>query len=192
MKDFEKRALKGIELRSEEGKPSVLVGYAALFNSRSLDLGGFFEVIRKGAFKRSLEANDDILALAHHDRSRPLARRSKGTLKLEEDDKGLRVEITLNDSSSARDVLADVKSGNIEGMSFSFSTINDEVTRADGIVLRELIDVELHEVSPVTMPAYPETSIAARSVQSAIGNTGDTAASDRLNAARLKLLSMTL
>lgn len=189
----ERRSTAGIELRSEDGKSAVLVGYAALYDSQSVDLGGFIEVIRKGAFKRTLESSSEVLALAHHDTSKPLARRSVGTLKLSDDDKGLRVEITLNESSTAKDILADVRSKNITGMSFSFTAIKDAVTRKEGEkTLRELIDLDLHEVSPVTMPAYPETVITPRSVTEAGKPTPDAAASKRLNAARVKLLSMTL
>jgi uncharacterized protein len=192
------RALKGIEIRQAEGQAPVLVGYAALFNSRSLDLGGFVETIRPGAFARSLKDTPEVLALAHHDSSRPLARRSAGTLSIAEDAKGLRVEITLNDSTAARDILADVRSGNIEGMSFGFSTQKDTVVRKTGeLPVRELIDVNLFEVSPVTMPAYPETSIAARSVQAALDADGLTAplqvgAHQKLNELRERLLTISL
>lgn len=202
MKKIEFRELKGIEIRSEDGKPSVLSGYAALFNSRSVDLGGFIEVIRPGAFTRTLKDNPEVLALAHHDTSRPLARRSAGTLAVSEDDKGLRVEITLNDSSAAQDVLADVRSRNIEGMSFGFSAVKDAVTRKVGeLPLRELIDVDLFEVSPVTMPAYPETSVAARSLPQSVEDAlkapseptaEHSAACARLNECSLKLLSLAL
>lgn len=199
MKTVEYRALKGIEIRSEDGKPSVLVGYAALFNSRSVDLGGFVEIVRPGAFTRSLKESPEVLALAHHDSARPLARRSANTLTCVEDEKGLRVEITLNDSTSAQDVTKDVRSGNIEGMSFGFSTVKDAVTRKAGeLPLRELLDVTLYEVSPVTMPAYPGTSIAARSLPDSVTEAlkepapDNSAAHQRLNASRLKLLSLAL
>jgi HK97 family phage prohead protease len=162
---LERRALSGIEIRAEDGKPAVLRGYAAVFDKRSLDLGGFTEVVRKGAFARSLAENSEILALAHHDSSKPLARRSAGTLTLTEDDTGLLVEIQLADTTAARDVAADIRARNIEGMSFGFSTRKDSWTRgAPGeLDLRELHDVQLFEVSAVTMPAYPDTSLAMRS-----------------------------
>lgn len=200
MKKIEYREIKGLTLRdAADGKPAVLTGYAALFNSRSVDLGGFVEIIRPGAFTRSLKETPEVLALAHHDTSRPLARRSVGTLNVSEDEKGLYCEITLNDSTAAQDVLADVRSGNIEGMSFGFSTVKDSVTRKNGeLPLRELIDVTLYEVSPVTMPAYPDTTISARGVPESVTEAlkapiGDNAAaSARLNECRIKLLSLAL
>jgi hypothetical protein len=164
--NIERRANEGIKLRMTDGAAPVLTGYAAVFGKRSLDLGGFVEVIRKGAFSRSLSDGADVLALAHHDPTRPLARRSAGTLTLTEDDTGLRVDITLGDTSTARDVLADIKARNILGMSFGFATREDKWTRGTNTdpTLRELLDVDLFEVSPVTWPAYPDTTVAARAL----------------------------
>ena len=130
--NLERRAIEGIELRAEDGKPGVLSGYAVMFDKRSLDLGGFVEVVKPGAFTRSLKSGGDILALAHHDAGKPLARRSAGTLSLTEDATGLLVSITLADTTAARDVAADVRAGNIKGMSFGFSTKQDRWTRGVG------------------------------------------------------------
>jgi len=188
----ERRALAGIELRATEGQPNVLRGYAAMFEKRSLDLGGFVEVIRKGAFSRSLKSSMDVLALAHHDTSRPLARRSAGTLTIQEDDTGLLVEITLADTTHARDVLADVRARNIEGMSFMFITKKDSWTRsAPGEpAIRELIDVDLFEVSAVTVPAFPDTSIAARSMPTDTPSLATAENMERLNGLSMKLLDL--
>jgi HK97 family phage prohead protease len=187
----ERRANLGLELREEGGKAPVLTGYAAVFGKRSLDLGGFVETIRKGAFARSLTEGADILALAHHDPTRPLARRSAGTLSLTEDDTGLRVDITLGDTTSARDVLADIRAKNILGMSFGFATREDKWTRSKGSDphLRELLDVDLFEVSPVTWPAYPDTSVATRAMQALTAAPEITA---RANSALVRLLTISL
>jgi len=189
--NLERRAIEGIELRAEDGKPGVLSGYAVMFDKRSLDLGGFVEVVKPGAFTRSLKSGGDILALAHHDASKPLARRSAGTLSLTEDATGLLVSITLADTTAARDVAADVRAGNIKGMSFGFSTKQDKWTRGVGNepTLRELLDVDLHEVSAVTWPAYPDTSVAMRTLRQ-FGPEQATA--QRLNAMRIRLLTIPL
>ena len=168
MKTIEKRGSRGITpVAPEAGKPRSLRGYAAVFNKESLDLGGFIEIIRPGAFSRSLKDAEDILAFAHHDSSRPLARRSAGTLSLAEDETGLLVNIQLADTSHARDCLADIDAGNIDGMSFSFRTRKNGDRWKQGPLgqadVRELLDVELIEVSPVTVPAYPDTEVASRS-----------------------------
>lgn len=188
---IEYRASQGIELRAVEGKPGTLTGYAAVFNKRSLDLGGFVEVVKPGAFKRSLAEGPDVLALAYHDPSKPLARRSAGTLIIEEDSTGLRVDIALADTTLARDVAADVRAGNVAGMSFGFSTKKDSWTRglSGEPTLRELLDVELHEVSAVTWPAYPDTSVAMRTLRQ-FGP--DTETAQRLNAMRIRLHTLPL
>lgn len=183
------------ELRKVEGQPNTLRGYAAVFDKESLDLGGFVEVIRKGAFARTLAGAGDILALAQHDTSKPLARRSTGSLKIEEDETGLLVEIKLGDTTHAQDIRKDVESENIKGMSFGFSTRKDAWTldRGAGIPdLRELLDVELYEVSPVTMPAYPDTSVALRSKPEAEPKRPANKPEDmkRIESLRIRILSL--
>lgn len=150
------------ELRaSGEGK---LAGYAAVFNKRSVNLGGFVEVISPGAFRSSLERDQDIRALINHD-GVPIARRKNGTLSLVEDDTGLRVEIDLPDTTAGHDLRKSVERGDIDQMSFGFNVRDDAVDEEDGLLIRILRDVDLREVSIVTFPAYPDTSIAKRSVQ---------------------------
>jgi uncharacterized protein len=143
----------------------TLVGYAALWHYLSEDLGGFVELIRPGAFLRSIGPGGlDIRALWNHNPEKVLGRSKNGTLALKEDDKGLRVTIRLPDSSLGRDVLEVVRRGDVNQMSFGFTVEQDiwSRDRETGRVLRELLEVRLHEVSPVTFPAYPSTTIAAR------------------------------
>lgn len=171
-KIIERRFVTGLEVREaapgDKGSIGTLTGYAAVFGVESVDLGGFREVIRKGAFKASLSRGDDVRALADHKASDVLGRRSANTLEVEEDDKGLKVTIHLPDTNAGRDTLASVKRGDKSGMSFGFNTVNDEWTRntVDGAVVykRELIDADLHEVSVVTWPAYQDTQVEARAV----------------------------
>lgn len=171
-KIIERRFVTGLEVREaapgDKGSIGTLTGYAAVFGVESVDLGGFREVIRKGAFKASLSRGDDVRALADHKASDVLGRRSASTLEVEEDDKGLKVTIHLPDTTAGRDTLASVKRGDKSGMSFGFNTVNDEWTRntVDGTVVykRELIDADLHEVSVVTWPAYQDTQVEARAV----------------------------
>jgi HK97 family phage prohead protease len=157
----------GIEIRQlADGKPR-LKGYAAVFNSRSLDLGGFVEVIRPGAFTRSLNAGTDVRAFVEHTPSLIIGRRSAGTLNIGEDARGLRVEITPPDTQAARDLAANIRAGNLDGMSFSFRVAKggeawDVNARPP---LRELLDVDLREVSVCALPAYPETAVALRSLE---------------------------
>lgn len=171
-KKLERRYVTGLEVREaapgDKNSIGTLTGYAALFGVESVDLGGFVETIRKGAFKVSLDRGDDVRALADHEACDVLGRRSVGTLEIAEDDKGLKVTIHLPDTTAGRDTLASVKRGDKSGMSFGFATVNDEWTRntIDGKVVykRELIDADLYEVSVVTWPAYEETLVEARSI----------------------------
>lgn len=158
-----------IELREgSDGGPSKLVGYAAVFNRFSENLGGFVEKIAPGAFRTSLEGGDDILAYMNHEGGlSQLGRRSNGTLTLVEDDIGLRVEITPPDTTAGRDALTLVSRGDVQNMSFGFSVREDGdewIERDDGMYERTLNSVRLFEVSPVSTPAYPDTTIAARSL----------------------------
>src|ERR1051326_526152 len=83
-----------LELRAEEGKPPVISGYAAVFN-KVADIGGWFrEQVMPGAFARALREKQDVRALVDHNPSMIIGRSKAGTLKVFEDDKGLRVEIT--------------------------------------------------------------------------------------------------
>src|SRR5438128_11032112 len=100
---YETRALSGIELRVDAGAPPKLVGYAAVFNSKSLDLGGFIEIVRPGAFKRTLAAGADVRALVNHDPNLIIGRNKAGTLDVAEDDRGLKVTITPLDTQAGRD-----------------------------------------------------------------------------------------
>src|SRR5688500_5573865 len=113
------RGTSGLELRFAKGKP-VLVGYASVFNKRSLDFGGFVEMVEPGAFKRTLK-NSDIRAFVGHDQTRIIGREGNGTLRVEEDERGLRVEITPPDTQDGRDVVENVKSGLLDGMSIGFT-----------------------------------------------------------------------
>jgi HK97 family phage prohead protease len=171
--EIERRALRGIEMRAApEGSKSIgtLVGYAAVFNSDSEEMGyGSFKMIERvaaGAFKRTLQENKDVVALWAHDTSLPLARMPK-SLRAFEDDKGLGVEIDLPDTSTARDVKANIEAGVVDSMSFGFRVKAEKWEEREGYDLRTLLDVDLIEVSPVTFPAYPDTSIAVRSREAA-------------------------
>ena len=136
-----------------------LAGYAAVFGQETR-ISDFTEVIRPGAFTASLKGRD-ILALVDHDPSRLLARTKSGTLRLEEDSKGLRFELDLPDTTEGRDLLALAERGDIGGMSFGF-TIARSGERWYG-KKRELRAVTLHEISVVhAWPAYQGTSVEPR------------------------------
>lgn len=167
---LERRFSAGLTLREldkpQDGRIATLSGYAAVFNSLSEDLGGFREFIRQGAFSQSLSRGDDIRALVGHDTTQIIGRRSAKTLEVKEDEKGLAIEVSVPDTTAGRDLVVSVKRGDLTGMSFGFNTVKDEWTRqtkdGDTVYRRELLVVDLFEVSVVTFPAYTDTSVEAR------------------------------
>ena len=166
---LETRTLSGsIENSGKDGR--TLVGYAAKFDSLSKNLGGFRELIKPGAFRSSLSDGTDVRALVDHDPRLVIGRRSNGTLRLEEDSTGLRVEIDTPSVSYADDLLELIRGGYVSQMSFGFSIPpgGDEwlpVDKEDGLRRRLLKTVALAETSVVTFPAYSATEVSVRSLE---------------------------
>jgi uncharacterized protein len=168
--DIELRTFDITELRVDQGenqKP-VIKGYAAVFNVLSEDLGGFRERVAPGAFKDTI-AHDDIRALFNHDPNYVLGRTKNRTLRLVEDERGLAIEIDPPDTQWSRDLQESIKRGDITQMSFGFKAIKDEWSQADKkMPIRTLIENWLRDVSPVTFPAYPQTSVKVRDYLNAL------------------------
>ncbi len=154
-----------LEVRSGDGESKKIIGYAARFNKLSVPMWGFREQIAPGAFADSIQ-KDDIRALWNHDSSYVLGRNKAGTLKLDEDDKGLRIEITPPETQWAQDLMESIRRKDVNQMSFGFNTEVDEWDSADKKnVIRTLKKVSLFDVSPVTYPAYPQTSVGVRTAE---------------------------
>jgi HK97 family phage prohead protease len=168
------------ELRAEEGDGMTFTGYASVFNSSSEDLGGFREFVAPGAFKRSLQARNEIKLLWNHDTSEPLASVRGGSLQLMEDNYGLKVTAKLPNTTRGRDVAELLRSKVIDSMSFGFNVIKDSWSNNGAV--RTLESVRLSEVSVVTYPAYTATSASVRSMAPSID-------ADELANALLKLES---
>lgn len=151
---------EGIELRDGGERGSRIVGYAAVFNSFSEDLGGFKEIIRPGAFRDAISTGQDVRGLYNHDPNMVLGRTAAGTLRLSEDKKGLRYEIDAPDTQQARDLTALLKRGDVSGSSFAFTvrgTDGDDWRQEGDVTIREIRSVDLYDVGPVTYPAYTAT-----------------------------------
>jgi HK97 family phage prohead protease len=139
------------------------VGYAAVFNSASEPLP-FTEVIERGAFSRSLKSRNDVKLLLNHDTGRVLGSTRAGTLRLIEDEIGLRAEADLPPTTDGNDISILLQRGDIDSMSFGFTVpVGGDSWNADGSV-RTLKSVRIHEVSIVTFPAYTATTASVRSV----------------------------
>ena len=160
---IERRTLQTRNLAVSESEPNEIIGYAAVFNQWSEDLGGFREMILPGAFSNAL--NDDVRALINHDANLVLGRTRSGTLVLTEDEVGLRIKITLPNTQYARDLVEAMRRGDVDQMSFGFAVETDRWYEQDGQTRREIVKVaRLYDVSVVTFPAYPQTIAQARDV----------------------------
>lgn len=168
-----------IEVRAE-GDGMTFSGYASVFDSPSEDLGGFIEYVAPGAFKRSLQARNEIKLLWNHDTNEPLASVRGGSLQLVEDSRGLKVTAKLPNTTRGRDVAELLRSKVIDSMSFGFNVIKDSWSNNGSV--RTLESVRLSEVSVVTFPAYTATTATVRSLQPTID-------ADELANALLKLES---
>ncbi len=154
-----------VEIKEQEQTPKIR-GYAAVFNSLSEQMYGFREIIRPKAFAKMLDK--DIRALNNHNPAFVLGRTKSGTLRLYEDERGLAIEVDVPNTQWANDLLESIKRGDVSQMSFAFRAIEDNwIENEDGTYLRELLEVELLEVSTVTFPAYADTSVGVRSFDEA-------------------------
>lgn len=147
----------------QENDERFIEGYFIRFNEETELWDGVFEEVAPEAVDDSLK-NNDIRCLFNHDTNIVLGRTGNGTLELRKDEKGLfgRVKINPNDKQ-ALDIYARIERGDINACSFGFNIISEEIqNRDDGTVKFILRKIDLHEVSPVTFPAYSTTSIEAR------------------------------
>ena len=144
-------------------------GYAALYSSRSVNLGGFTEEITPGAFDGVIEKSV-TLALIDHNQSRGILAKNakgKGSLTLEADEKGLHFRFSAPETELGNELIEYLKRGDITQCSFAFSVADEhwEKTGEDEYV-RHIDKIDrLYDVSAVFNPAYPETSIAMRSLE---------------------------
>ncbi|HXG36530.1 MAG TPA: HK97 family phage prohead protease [Dehalococcoidia bacterium] len=166
-REMERRDYELIEIRAEraaDGRPEKISGHAAVFNKLSEPIGwwGFRERVKPGAFKKTIK-EQDIRALFNHNPDYVLGRNRSGTLTLREDKIGLYFEAEPPDTTWARDLMVSIERGDIDQASFSFRVINERWMVVDGEDVRELLEVKLGDVSPVTFPAYPQTDVQARS-----------------------------
>ena len=163
MKEKEIRNLTNdIEVRNdEEDEQDVIVGYALKFNRWSEDLGGFKEIIDPQALTGA--DMSDVRALIDHTSTNIIGRTTAGSLQLEVDDIGLKFRCKLPNTTYARDLMENIKNGNINQCSFAF-TVEDEEFDFDestGIFQRSIKKIrQLFDVSVVTYPAYKDTDVA--------------------------------
>jgi HK97 family phage prohead protease len=171
--DIERRFITAgrIELRKTAptaDAPALVTiqGYGAVFNCLSDNLGGFREQIAPGAFDGVL--GDDVRCFFNHESDLILGRSVAGTLRLSVDDTGLAYECDLPDTQAARDLAVSMARGDVTQSSFAFRCAAGGDTwdeNDDGVIIRTLTKIgRLYDVSPVSIPAYPDATSAVRSL----------------------------
>ncbi|MEK5171811.1 HK97 family phage prohead protease [Heyndrickxia sp. FSL W8-0496] len=140
-------------------QPLMISGYASVFNSKT-SIGDYFEeVIAPGAFARSL-AENDVRALFNHNWDKVLGRTKSGTLRLMEDERGLKFEVDLPNTTAARDLVESMERKDIDQCSFGFIATEEDWNYSVEPALRTVIEADLFEISVVSIPAYDDTEAA--------------------------------
>jgi uncharacterized protein len=143
----------------------IVEGYFALYESETELFEGSYEIISKGAFDSTLNKND-IRALWNHNTQYVLGRNKNGSLQLRADDKGLFGIIKLPNTQYANDLYELVQRGDIDQASFGFNILNEDLEElASGGYRWRINEIDLHEISVVTFPAYENTTVQAREKQ---------------------------
>jgi len=137
-----------------------LWGYAAVWDSPTIIHEGrrnYTEIVRRSAFAT---ISQDVICTFNHDPSKLLGRVSSGTLQLKQDEHGLRFEVDLPDTATGQEVRQLAERGEITAASFAFAVKSDKWNKDT----RELLDLDLFELGPVALAAYPQTEIGLRGV----------------------------
>lgn len=168
---IERRFVSGAEVRAKDD--GHIDGHAAVFDQEYVmwdsDSYRVVEKVKPGTFERALKEKQDVRALYNHDANQVLGRTTAKTLSMKEDDQGLYFDCAPPDTQVGRDVVTLVKRGDISGCSFAFSvtgeTVTEEKIGKQVVRTREISDVDLYDVGPVTYPAYTGTDVNARSFE---------------------------
>lgn len=170
----------GVELREDDGHSPIVVGHAAVFNEWYVMYDGPDYLVRErilpGSFDRAISEGQDVAALFNHDPSLLLGRTSNGTCRLSVDLRGLAYEVEPADVTASRDCLVYLRRKDVTGSSFAFVVPNggqeirysDEADSGRTIVERDISDVDLYDVSPVTYPAYKGTDAGVRASEGVV------------------------
>lgn len=161
-----RKAAETRAIAADDGTPKKIVGYAAVFDKPSEDMG-FIEYVRKGAFSKAISKSDARALFNHDTDTLPLGRQSAGTLILREDDQGLYYEIIPPDTQTARDLMTSIDRGDVRESSYGFTVAVDEWDFSDPkMAKRTIIEVgEIFDVSPVVFAAFNDTSVALRKIE---------------------------
>jgi uncharacterized protein len=154
------------KITREEERPDEMIieGYFALYENETELFEGVYEIISRGAFDKTL--TNDVRALWNHNTQYVLGRNKSGSMQLQADEKGLFALIKLPNTGYAEDLYELVKRGDVDQCSFGFNILEEELEElASGGYRWRIKEIDLHEVSVVTFPAYENTSVQARAKQ---------------------------
>jgi uncharacterized protein len=166
---IERRFVKGGQVRAKKDDKPSIDGVGAVYD-QDYDNGWFIERMKPGTFKRAIDEKQDVRCLFNHDPNNVLGRTKSGTLRISDASDGLHYECDTNpDTRIAADVHSMIDRGDVDGCSISFVVRSQawrEETNDKGetTYIREIEDVDLFDVGPVTFPAYEQTSVTARSL----------------------------
>jgi HK97 family phage prohead protease len=173
---------------ADEGAPRPIGGYAAVFNSDTRIGDYFIERIAPGAFTAAI-ARDDVRCLYNHHDRYVIGRTASGTLRLSEDATGLAYEADPPDATWARDMVVSIERGDINQSSFAFRATREQWDETGELPVRTILEVELLDVSPVTYPAYDDSTVGVRAqaVLAEARSAGRLVVPSRFNTAATKL-----
>lgn len=166
MKREKRNVVLPVELRDTDGK-RVLIGTPIKYDSPSEPIYGYFtERIKQGAFKEHLADNPDIMCLRDHNPGWILGRTSSQTLRIIQNKDDISIECDCPNTTYALDLAESIRRKDLRGMSFGFDVLDDEWTMKDGVRNRDVIRAKLYEVTFTTIPAYPDTEVGLRDIES--------------------------
>lgn len=158
-----------VRMESRADGSEIIVGYGAVFYDPA-NAGTEYELwedmrerIMPGAFDRAIREKHDARGLFNHDPSDLLGRVAAGTMRLSVDSTGLLYEIDKPDTQVGRDVAVSIKRGDLSGSSFAFIARRTVWIEQDGLLIRQVEDLDLYDTGPVTYPAYEATTAGLRS-----------------------------
>jgi HK97 family phage prohead protease len=141
----------------------TITGTAIVFNSRSLDLGGFQEIVSPGAVTKTLSSGSNVLLLNNHQTSQPLGSTRSGSLNITTDSKGVNFSCKIDTRQSyASDLAYSIENNVTQGCSFGFYTEEDTWSNDNGILTRTLESISIFELSLTVAPAYESTTATVR------------------------------
>ena len=171
----------------DDSAPARISGHAAVFNEFA-EIMGFRERILPGAFTAAIK-RDDVRALFNHDANFVLGRNKSGTLRMSEDEQGLAIEVDLPDTQLIRDMVQEpINRGDVSQMSFAFRVLEEEWRHFDDKPdERDIKEVRLYDISPVTYPAYEGTDVALASRSKSLETKQQVFTGGKTNMLRRKL-----